>query len=121
MKIYIAAPYPERLKAKDWALVLVSKGHRVTARWVMEEEDSPDPVDQARYVVKNIDDIMAADVLILMTGYRGDRSWTGGRHWETGFAWARGKQVWICGPRESVFHHLTTVNQIDSIEEFPEA
>lgn len=117
MKIYIAAPYPCREEALRWATALQEAGHVVTARWVFAHEDEKDPVSQQSYASIDITDILMADILVLMTGYRGDRSWTGGRHWETGYAYAMGRKVIVVGPRESVFHHLLDVQQYDTIEE----
>lgn len=119
MKIYIAAPYPCREEAQRWATLLQEAGHIVTARWVTAEgEDSKDPEDQAHYAKVDIEDIHKASRLLIMTGYRGDRSWTGGRHWETGYAYAMDVSITVIGPKESVFHHLSSVTQYDTIEEF---
>lgn len=119
MKIYIAAPYPWRERALAVAEVLESKGHEVTARWIREEED--DVSKFGSYADKDITDIESAQDVVVMTGYSGFRSHTGGRHWETGYAWAKGKGIWVLGPRENVFHHLEGVTQIDTAEEFPNA
>ncbi len=122
MIIYIAAPYPCREEAQRWAKLLTEAGHLVTARWVTNEgEDSKDPNDQAYYAKIDMEDIESAYSLVLMTGYRGDRSWTGGRHWEAGYAYAKERRIIVVGPRESVFHHIPSVQQYDTIEEMIDA
>lgn len=121
MIAYIAAPYPCREEALRWAHAIRAAGHEVTARWIFADEDSKDPADQALYAKIDIEDIILADTLVLMTGYQGERSWTGGRHWETGYAYAHGVKIIIVGPRESVFHHLLPVQQYNTIEEMIDA
>lgn len=113
MRLYIAAPYPWRERADALRLLIEAQGDIVTSRWVYQHEDEKDPRSQENYAIKDLEDVDSAHTLVLMTGYRGDSSWTGGRHVEFGWALAREKRCWVLGPRESVFHHLPQVIQFD--------
>jgi nucleoside 2-deoxyribosyltransferase len=52
---------------------------------------------------RNLHDIDASDIFILLTTGMAAR---GGRHFETGYAFARGKPIVILGPVEHAFQHL---------------
>lgn len=116
MKFYIAAPMSFRDRALDWARILENNGHDLTARWVTNGEEDPE-MPQAHWANMDLADIHAADVVILMTGVRHERLWSGGRHFEFGYAYHLGKRCIVCGQRESVFHHLERIEQYDIIED----
>lgn len=109
MKIYIAAPYPMREQAAAWGRTLQADGHIITAEWLWVDEDVKTPEAQRSYAIKDLAHVDAADAVLLMTGYRGERAYTGGRHVEYGYALAKGKALVVCGGLESVFHHLDGV------------
>jgi hypothetical protein len=75
----------------------------------------------------DVEDILNADAFVLFTAEEADYTeipvaalTRGGRHWETGFAYAAGKEVILCGKRENVFHHLPDVTQFDTWTEVKE-
>lgn len=109
MKIYIAAAYPTREQAVNWADWLRDQGHTITSEWLWTEGDLSTPVAQQGYALKDVADIDRAEVLLIMTGYRGERAFSGGRHWETGYAYGRGKRIIVAPQPENVFHHLPGV------------
>jgi nucleoside 2-deoxyribosyltransferase len=65
---------------------------------------------------RNITDLDSADVIVVMTTGTPAR---GGRHFETGYAYASGKPVLIAGPLEHAFHHLphVEVTEVDKVAE----
>lgn len=116
MKFYIAAPMQQQHQALAWMRTLEASGHECTARWITNGEEDP-AVPQAYWANIDLADIHAADAVILMTGVEG--SSRGGRHFEFGYAYHAGKRCIVCGPRESVFHHLERIEQADIIEDVP--
>ncbi len=124
-RIYLAAAYerrPEIACYRDW--IHQNTGHRVVSRWL-------DPVDGhgeaesgilrgmgteafaglwpecAKMDLEDIYD--KARLLIAFTsGYPG----RGGYHFETGYAAGLGMDVWVCGPREHVFHFFDGVRHV---------
>lgn len=112
MKIYLAAMYSRKqdiaLKTDD----LRALGHVVTSTWP-EEPDNPqvslkDVQDSTlrAYALRDLEEIDAADVLVLFTVDPDEKTRRGGRHAEYGYALGRGKIVCIVGPKENIFHHL---------------
>ena len=117
MKIYIAAPYPWRELAAEYGRHLQDAGHIVTATWLWEAEDDEAPDKKEQYALLDLADIDRAEALLLISGYRGERAYSGGRHVEFGYALAKGKRCFILGPKEGVFHWLASVQQRDSFED----
>lgn len=104
MRVYIAS------RSQDAARILREavrrEGHVVTSRWLDEPGYSGLPADDGhkrRAAVENLDDVRAADVLLLRA--EPDGSFVpGGKHVETGAALALGKPVVVLGRPENVFH-----------------
>lgn len=121
-KIYLAAMYSQMLKMRQEAFKLELEGHSITARWIAGKEHV-DAVDQyAVYAQHSIEDIDAADLLVHYAQPRDLACKGGGRHWEFGYAYARGKICWIVGPKgEHVFHYAPGVRVFDRVEDVIEA
>jgi nucleoside 2-deoxyribosyltransferase len=119
MKVYIAAPWSWKNLAKEWALILDSMGHEITSRWLALPDVEPATRDILReQALMDLADIDRSDALFLMTGYTGGNAHTGGRHFETGYAFAKGKRIVVCPSTESVFHYLPGIERITVPEEF---
>lgn len=115
MDIYIAARYSRKHEAQHFARMAgVVPGIGVTSRWHMQddaEEGEPniirDPAKGRVYAQRDLDDIQAADMLVLfsetMSAPRGSR------HVEFGYALALGKFLMVIGPRENIFHTLPQI------------
>jgi len=68
--------------------------------------------EKTRAAVENLEDVEAADLLILRA--EPDRSFVpGGKHVETGAALALGKPVLVLGHPENVFHWHPLVTVVD--------
>lgn len=95
---------------------LRAMGHEVTARWVDGAEETLG--ESAAGALMDVEDIEAADMLLFFAEPRGSLNVGGGRHWEFGYAFARGKSCVVVGDRETIFCHLPSVRVIATLGEF---
>lgn len=110
--VYIAAPWPCQALARELRDTLVYFGWQVIARWI----DMPGPaVDTAEHARMDLDDIDAADDVVLLNPPGWENTGTGGRHFETGYAYHAGKRLILLGVRSHVFHALEAVVQVEDI------
>lgn len=109
MKIYLAGRYERRLELVDIAKELKSFGHEITSRWLDGSHDNADPKECATI---DLDDIDAADAILLISENGANTHSRGGRHFEFGYAYALGKTMILFGKEEGVFHYLPEVNVI---------
>lgn len=114
MKIYTAGRYSRREEILEYAKKLSNAGHVVTARWVNGDEEGKSLEDIA---IMDLDDVKAADMVLVYTDEYGSLQKGGGRHTELGLGYAYGKHVWIVGPKEQVFHSLPGVKQFENTDE----
>lgn len=127
--IYIAARFSRRPEANRLAWTLKMLGHSITSRWVLPEGRHEIPSgmscqasdsERERFAMEDLDDVMSCDWMIsLMEEPRGNGR--GGRHVEFGIAIALQRRLIIIGPRETVFHHLPTVEHYHDTSEFLES
>jgi len=127
--IYIAARFSRRPEANELARKLQARGHTITSRWVKPDTNHVLPAglseqaadaERTRFAIEDVADVIAADWMIsLMEEPRSNGR--GGRHVEFGMALARGCRVTIIGPRETVFHHLPSVEHFDNVAAFWES
>lgn len=112
MKLYIAAPFELIDDARLLMLKLEALGIEVTSSWLrVGDFANDDPT--ARLDLADID---RADTVLLLNPEGYQRSGTGGRHFEAGYAYARGKQVVVAGVRSNIFHSLLDVRVIERVE-----
>jgi nucleoside 2-deoxyribosyltransferase len=107
MKVYIAAPYPERAYAVRVMAACEAVGLTVTSRWLKAPDELAD--EHAR---KDLDDVRACDLLIALNPRDYEHAGTGGRHVELGYALALGKRVLLVGERSNIFHYLCEIDQL---------
>lgn len=110
-KIYVAAPWVNKAAAKAFRDDLVTAGYEVTSRWLdlhVGGNNDLATVDHARLkeeALNDIDDIINADILILLNSQdRGQEST--GKAVETGVAIMTNKGIIVVGDRTNVFHYL---------------
>ena len=105
MKIYLASNFEERYRMREVREVLQAFNHAVTSQWIDIEERFP---DDAAYRLKSakmdIEDIDSAD-LLLCEVFEISRI-QHGKHFELGYALAKGKQCWVAGDDFHIFHDL---------------
>lgn len=107
MKVYLSARYARREELQGYRDDLAELGIYCTSRWLDGEG-----LDMSENATKDIDDVLAADVLVAFSDEPAEFSphpfaARGGRHVEFGIAIGAGLPVLIVGPRENVFHHET--------------
>jgi len=127
MKVYLAADFGRAAEVDALSMECVQAGVEVVSRW--HRQVAPDereasgniggPADPAAALFaaeRNLTDLDSADVIVVMTTGAPAR---GGRHFETGYAYASGKPVIIAGPLEHAFHHLphVEVTEVDKVAE----
>jgi len=119
MKFYLAARYSRHEEMRGVRDELEGLGHTVTSRWIEAPEGrygrgsftpqqlADDPLYCSDVAARDIADIKAADAMISFT--EADGGGKGGRHVELGMAAALGKDLYVVGPREHVFHCIPGV------------
>jgi len=136
MKFYLAARYSRRMEMNRYRFDLERQGHEVTGRWLngmhqVGDDGTPlgDSGEQlvesgdasaaeklrVKFAQDDIEDVMAADVVIVFTEEpRVSGASRGGRHVEFGLALAWQKWVVTVGPRENIFTWLPYVTNFPS-------
>lgn len=134
MKIYLASRYSRREELCLYRAELEAMGHTVTSRWLngshqidkagipigdkgekLVEGDSRANSPEANalrthFVTEDCADVEEADLVISFTEPpRSALENRGGRHVEFGLALGLGKNVWVVGYRENLFHWLPQV------------
>jgi hypothetical protein len=66
MRIYIAAPWKHRDKAKDAQQAFQAAGFAVISRWIDFHGESTDPAVLAREAKNDWEDLLSCDVLIVL-------------------------------------------------------
>jgi hypothetical protein len=115
MKIYLAAHYDRRWQMLAVASTLEHAGHEVTSRWIEGGRGDDPAVVPA---VEALIDLGSADCVVAFTEEPAGNSLgagSGERHVEIGIALASGKRVCVVGPRETIFHHLLSVESYASV------
>jgi nucleoside 2-deoxyribosyltransferase len=120
MNVYFAADFARANEAEALALRCVDEaGIAISSRWHRHAEPAeaaaasriggpPDPASALAAATRNLSDLDRSDVVVVLTTGETAR---GGRHFETGYAYATGKHVIVAGPIEHAFHHLPGIIQ----------
>lgn len=107
-RIYLAGPFTSRDELRTVRDRLVADGHTVTSGWLAWADEADGTHDRlSGRAMDDLDDVTAADTLIMRTGVPTDSGH--GWHTEFGYAAALGKRLVVVGPRENIFHHLPAV------------
>jgi len=118
LRVYLAGRWARRAELALLGNQLRALGVEVTARWLRDGGDD-DPKRYAMCALVDVQDVIRADVVVLFTdGQDTPGGFSGGRHFEAGYAMALGKPLYLVGPRENVFHHLPAVQVCDSWADF---
>ena len=120
MKIYIAARYSRKEAALTLSQQLSKRGYVITSTWTIEPE-SPNvqltdvsPGTLERYAIRDVAEIDAADVFLLMSDPPTEAHPRGGKHVEFGYAYAKGKRCIVYGPQENIFHTLPDITVVST-------
>lgn len=121
MKAYVAGWYRAKEEIRPLREALVARGVAVTSRWLDSADHEGVPgvtntILMVRYMREDLEDVDAADAVVLYHPRAHHGKGTGGRHVETGYALARGKPVFLVGDAESVFHFHPLVTVLPLLE-----
>jgi nucleoside 2-deoxyribosyltransferase len=126
LKVYLAAPFEDRDEMLSLRSVLASRGVLVTSTWLTPADGNHNNMaaiankfHECRCrAIKDIEDILAADVFILRKPKEKHRvPTTGGHHVELGLCLGLGKPIILFGARENVFHYLPGVQVVETLPE----
>jgi hypothetical protein len=130
LTFYFAARYSRREELCAYRDALVARGHRVPARWLLGghqvhgleaaravESSGPVPTEQARlFATDDVEDVLAADVIVSFTEPPRAAATRGGRHVELGIGLGLRRagrdtpRLVLVGPLENVFHALPEID-----------
>jgi hypothetical protein len=123
VRVYLAAQFARRKELREYREILHSNGITVTSRWLDDTSwlshklsDFTDE-DNKKRACDDIDDISHSDVIIFFSENPTVGVVRGGRHVEFGYAWATGKDIYVLGPKENIFHTLDNVFHYDTMKE----
>src|ERR1700686_2476063 len=112
-RISLAARYSRHVELSGYAAELKPLGYEVTSRWIQGRDshldDAADVGVKRELAVRDIEDLLRADMCLSFTEAAGALASRGGRHVEFGMAYAKGMASWVVGHRENVFHCLDRV------------
>lgn len=123
INVYVAAPFRRRMFAEHVARLLEGEGFTVTSSWVHTTEEDGDcggaisPADAKRNALVDLDDLMAADHMLLLNFPNG----RGGMHVEFGYALASGVKCVVIGKPTTIFHYLQDVEVYPSVRAYVSA
>lgn len=117
IKIYLAAAYSRKLEVKEYAKRLRDEGFEVTSQWLDEMEGG----DLAKNAFIDLNNIDSCDVLVrfadsINIGYNDPALISGGRHFETGYAYAKWKLIIVVGGKQNIFDSLSDIIHIKDFE-----
>lgn len=116
MKVYLASRYSRHVEMQGYRDELAEHGIEVTSRWIngghewvnVPDEDMPVSVGED-FAIEDLEDLIAADVVVNFTEPPKASPSRGGRHVEFGYALGQGMEIVVVGHRENVFHCLAQV------------
>jgi hypothetical protein len=114
VRFYIASRFERYQDARKVRRLIRNEGHEVQAQWLDRAGDKRLWQAEAVAAQQDVDDLMGADMVLLLTSVPRQGYTTGGSHTEFGMAMAAGIPVAVLGRRENVFHHLPQVRQFES-------
>lgn len=127
LKVYLAAPFEDREEMLLLKAALEARGCVVTSTWLTPADGNDNNMAtlENKYnecrtrAIKDVEDIMLADILVLRKPKEKHKvPTTGGHHNETGICIGSGKPFVVYGARENVFHyHPMCVAVVDTFGE----
>lgn len=127
--LYLAASFSRQAEMRAVRSRLQDEGFGITSRW-LDEIPCPEGQERAAFLTDMADvdlfDLDLADVIIRFTDQGAllgktepvpASLATGARHFETGYAYARGKRVIIVGGHQNVFDYLRGFVHVAGVEE----
>jgi hypothetical protein len=120
LSVYLSAAYSEKNRVKQFALRLHNFGIKVTSTW-MDESYEPDvkmsdvPESFLKETACNdCSEMDEAEIMVLFSVPCTTLTVRGGKHFETGYMVHSGKEVYVIGPKENIFHHLSNMTHFEN-------
>jgi len=116
--LYLSAQFEDAPVLRDARARLAALGYTVTSRWLdagtavpatARADDAGAGERLAAIAIQDLEDIRAADVVVVYNPPEACAVGRGGRHVETGFALALDKPIVVVGARGNVFHWLPAI------------
>lgn len=123
MNIYVASKWARKQEIDDLIPVIEKVGHTVVSTWTKEIGDGSESNDyfsreyQREAAERDLDELGASDVFLLMGESTGSVHRGGGRFVELGYAISLGLPVYVVGEAETIFHELACVTLCGSLRE----
>lgn len=126
MRFYLAARFSRREEMREYRDALNELGHKVTSRWISEDERE-DLKGMSRQqvseivAIEDLEDLANADVVLNFAGNGKStkkKPPKGGRHVEFGVGLALNKMTVLIGEPEHAFHWLPSVERYDTFEDY---
>lgn len=129
MRVYIASAFSTIKEVRKQRDELKAIGIDCTSTWADETADPNIQMTDKSLTdsfllytaITDIKDIDRSDAIVLITQEPTKPFVRGGRMHEFGYAMGRGKKLFVCGPRENIFHYLPTVTVCADFEETKQA
>lgn len=103
MKLYIASRFKNKGWIRSWVKSLPSR-HEVVSTW-HDLEDSGDGT-RIEAAMQDLRELDQCDAVVVIT--HECEAVPGGMHFEAGYAYAKGKQLYLIGPAVNIFYDLAT-------------
>lgn len=104
MKIYIASRFKNKEWVRSWAKDLPER-YEVVSTW-HNLEDSADGT-RAEAAMRDLRELDLCDAVVVIT--HGCEAVPGGMHFEAGYAYGKGKQIYLIGPAVNIFYDYVAV------------
>lgn len=114
-KVYVAAWFSQRKRAKAAAQELECAGYEITSPWIDGGTDTAQGYELMKAAVEDLKGIDQADYLMLLALPFGTYYNGGGRWCEFGYALALGKRMVVIGDHETIFCHLPRVRVYSTV------
>jgi len=118
IRIYLAADSSCQAKMRELRNHLKLYDIHVTSRWLDVDLEGDKgktytPTELQEWAIKDLDDVLGADLLVSYNPIEKQKQGTGGRHVEFGYAIAKGMPIIYCGEKlENIFHYLPHVKSV---------
>lgn len=116
LRVYLAAPWVEREKAKEYAAQLEAAGCEITHPWWNyegEDQDKETPEFLEDCANKDVNGVATAHVVVVVNSVKSE-----GKAVETGMAIAWNKPIVLIGKKSlNIFYNLASIHKVDTLEE----
>jgi nucleoside 2-deoxyribosyltransferase len=113
MTVYVAGSWNARDYIRNVTTALRANGIECTNGWMDREALTAKEKQDCAWA--DLSEVNQADALLLVTR---TESTAGGMHFESGYAFATGKKVFIVGQPHGVFHYLSGIQHFADLSDF---